>query len=171
MAAGASIWTWGVCPLVRSACSCSSALARQAWIFGRSIPGSSETAPVRRISGSVRRTLAGPRRFQARHRRRCASASAGITHSSALASSASERTGNARRGPGRSVRRDHGSGGRSSATTTETVRSLRDSAIAASTESVRTRAKNPSGSTMKPPSLSACGMRCVPRDAPIRWYP
>ena len=110
VAAGDSIWTWGVCPLVRSACSCSSALARQAWIFGRSIPGSSETAAVRRFGGSVRRTLARSRWTRPHHPRRCASANVGITPILGIASSLSFQSGTALKGQPLSVRRGSGLG-------------------------------------------------------------
>lgn len=111
VAAGATICTWAVCPLVQSACSCSSALARQTWIFGRSIPGASQTAAVRRFGGSVRRTLAGSRWTRPPHPRRCASANVGITPILGIASSLSFQTGTALKGQPLSVRRGLGLGG------------------------------------------------------------
>ncbi len=111
VAAGASICTWAVCPLVRSACACSSALARQEWIFRQSIPGSSATAAVRRFGGSVRRTLARSRWTRPHHLRRCASASVGITPILGIASSLSFQTGTALKGQPLSVSRGSGLGG------------------------------------------------------------
>ncbi len=104
VAAGASLWTWGVLPFGRWACSCSSALARLAWIFGQSIPGSSETAAGRRFGGSARRTLARSRWTRTHHPRRCASASAGITPILGIASSPSFQIGTALKGQRLSAR-------------------------------------------------------------------
>ena len=111
MEAGASLWTWGVFPLGRSAFSFSSVLARLEWIFGRSIPGSSETAAGRRIGGSVRRMLARSRWTRTHHPRRCASAIVGITPTWGIASSPSFQTGNALKGQRLYVRRSPDLGG------------------------------------------------------------
>ena len=167
MAAGASIWIWGVCPLVRSACSCSSALARQVWIFGRSTPGSSETAAVRRFGGSVRRTLARSRWTRPHQPRRCASANVGITPILGIASSWSFQTGTARKGQRLSVRRGSGLGGWQSASTTVTALSLSTSTTLAVAVSARTRARNQSGSTSTPRFPCVCGIHRAPRAARI----
>ena len=90
--------------------------------------------------------LQARRSFQARHRRRCASASAG-SHIHRRSGSASSGLA-MRAGAGRSVRRDHGSGGWSSVTTTEDCPQFEGwSYRCQHMESVWTRAKNSSGST------------------------